>query len=56
MLYQHFSHPLHTIIKRNIAYSQNYIAKCKKCSAILKKQFCLRQAKSPPMLNIFTVK
>ena len=29
-LYLHFIYPLYTIIKRNIADNQNYIAKCKK--------------------------
>ena len=26
--YSYFIHPLHTIIKVNIAYNQNYITKC----------------------------
>ena len=34
-LYPYFIHPLHGFISRNIAYTQNYIAKCEKCFAIL---------------------
>ena len=45
-LYPHFTLPLHTIIKRNIAHTQNYIAKCKKCFAVLKK-ISLRWALTP---------
>ena len=29
--YPYFIHPMHAIISRNIAYTQNYIAKCKQC-------------------------
>ena len=36
--YPYFIHPLHTIIKINIAYTQNNTTKCKKCYAILKKR------------------
>ena len=36
ILYPYFIHPLHTFIKRNIAYIQNYTTKCKKCFVILK--------------------
>ena len=36
-LYLYFICPLHTIIKRNDGYNQNYTTKCKKCFAILKK-------------------
>ena len=47
---------LHTIIKRNIAYTQNYTIKCKKCFVILKKYFCFQQGKSLATLSIFIVK
>ena len=56
MLYPHVIHPLHTVIKINIAYSQTYIAKCKRCFAIFNKKFCLQQAKLLSMLGIFIVK
>ena len=36
--YAHFTHPLHTIIKSNICYTQNHIAKSKICFSILKKK------------------
>ena len=49
-LYPYFIHPLHAVIKRNIAYTQNY---AKKCFAILKKHFHLWQGKSLVMLGIF---
>ena len=42
-LYPYFIHPLHTIAKRNIAYTKNYTTKCKKCFPILKKHFHLWQ-------------
>ena len=35
-LYLYFIHPLHTSIKWNITYTQNYTTKCKKCFVILK--------------------
>ena len=55
--YLHFIHPLHTTIKRNIAYTQNYIAKCKRCLAFLThKNFRLRRAKRLATLGIFVVK
>ena len=38
LLCPYFIHPLHAIISRNIAYTQNYIVKCKECHAILKKK------------------
>ena len=56
ILYPYFTQPLHTIIKRNIAYTQNYIKKCKKCFAILKKKTCLWQAKCLATLVIFITK
>ena len=37
-LYPYFIHPLHAIISRSIAYTQDYIAKCEKYFAILKKK------------------
>ena len=49
----YFIHPLHAIISTNIAYTQNYIAKCKKCIAILKKNFRLRRGESFATLGIF---
>ena len=54
-LYPHFIHPLHTIIRRNIAYTQNYIAKYKKNALqLLKKKICLQGAKaSPRSTNLF---
>ena len=55
-LYPYFTHPLHAIINRNIAYTQNYIAKCKKCFAILKKNLRLRRATSLTTLGIFIAK
>ena len=36
-LYAYFIQQLHTITKTNIAYTQNYTAKCKKRFTILKK-------------------
>ena len=54
IFHPYFTHPLHTIIKRNIAYTQNYIKKCKKCFAILKT--CLWQAKCLATLVIFIMK
>ena len=54
--YPHFIHPLHTIIKRSIAYTQNYIAKCKKCISFLKKNFPLWWAKRLAAVSIFIVK
>ena len=33
-LYPHFNHLLHTVIKRNIAYTQIDIVKWKKCSLV----------------------
>ena len=37
-LYPHFTFPFHTIFIRNIPYTQNYIAKCKKCFSSLKRK------------------
>ena len=54
--YPYFIHPLHTIIKRNIAYTQNYTTKWKKCFAIFKKHFRLYQGKNLATLGIFTAK
>ena len=54
--YPHFIHPLYTIIKRSIAYTQNYIAKYKKGFSILKKNFRQQRTKSLAMLGIFTAK
>ena len=48
-----FIHPLHTIIKRNIACTKNYVKKCKKCFAILKKHFHLWWGKKIIILGIF---
>ena len=42
----HFIHPLHTIIKRSIAYTQNYITKNKKCFSVLKKTFTCSKLKA----------
>ena len=36
-LYPYFIHPLHAIISRTIAYTQNYIGKCKNCFVVLTK-------------------
>ena len=47
---------MHTIIKRNTAYDQNYITKCKKCFTILKKHFCLQRGESLATLGIFITK
>ena len=55
-LYPYFIHPLHTIIKRNTTYIQNYPKKCKKCLAFLKRHFRLRRGKSPATLGIFIAK
>ena len=59
-LYPYFIHPLHTIIKRNCTYTQNYITKCKKCFAILKnlqKTFSsVGGGKSHTTLGIFIAK
>ena len=55
ILYPYFTHPLHTIIKRNIAYTQNYIKKMQNALQFLKKT-CLWQAKSLAMLGIFITK
>ena len=53
-LYPYFNHPMHAIINRNIAYTKNYIAKCKKCFAFLKKN--LSHAVGFPTLSIFIAK
>ena len=56
-LYLYFICPLHTIIKRNDGYNQNYTTKCKKCFAILKKKhFCLWQGKNLATLGKFIAK
>ena len=44
--YPHFIHPLHTITKWSIAYTQNYIAKYKKCFSILKRTFACSELKA----------
>ena len=54
-LYPYFIHPLYAIISGNIAYTQYYMAKCKKCFAILKKNFHLRRAKSFATLDTYIV-
>ena len=36
-LYPHFNHPLHNIIKRNIAYTQSSLQNAKKCFSILQR-------------------
>ena len=48
-----FYSSIHTIIKRSIAYTQNYIAKYKKCFSILKKNF---RTKSLAALGVFIAK
>ena len=45
-LYPYFIHPLHTI-KRNIAYTQNYIAKCKRCFAFLTEKVLSKAGQKP---------
>ena len=50
--YPYFIHLLHTIIKRNIAYTENYTTKWKKCFAIFKKHFRLYQGKNLATLGI----
>ena len=54
--YPYFIHSLHTIIKRNIAYTQNYNTKWKKCFAILEKHFRLRQGENLATFGIFIAK
>ena len=55
-LHPHFTHPLHIIIKRNIVYTQSYIAKCKICFSIRTKNFRLPRAKIHAVLGIFVAK
>ena len=43
----YFILPLYTIIKINIAYSQNYTTNCRKSFAILKKKFSCDVLKAP---------
>ena len=52
-LYPYFIHPLHTIIKRNITYIQNYTKNVKNASQFLKKHFRLQRGKS---LGVFITK
>ena len=57
-LYPHFIHTLHTIINKNIGYTQNCMAKLKNTSQFQKKKkkrFSLRRAKLAT-LGIFIVK
>ena len=55
-LYPYFIHPLLTIIKRNIAYTQNHTTKSRKCFTILKIPFNLQWGKSLATLGIFIAK
>ena len=55
-LKENFIHPLHTIVKRSIAYTQNYIAKYKKIFLNSYKNFRLWRPKSLATLGIFIAK
>ena len=45
-LYPYFIHPLHAIISRSIACTQNYMAKCEKCFAVPTKTFACGMLKA----------
>ena len=45
-LYLYFIYPLHAIISRSIACTQNYMAKCEKCFAVPTKTFACGMLKA----------